>query len=223
MVNNLSFCITDVFSLCVLWPSLGCSSLAVLHCVCDQSRPVSLTCAVYFFCPRLVGAQQWTTMETHSNKSVYMLSVLRPDTTYQVKVVTQCLSKQHKTNEMLTLRTPEGCEWHSQNTPGYHIHRLRESQMKLDFWLSWCVCVCLCVSVPDPPQALQLSCDNAEDGTVLCSWTPPANAHGFIREYIVRFLPSPRPKYCLNSVAFTLRIIHHIISQLYFPYYVTNL
>ncbi|XP_076833567.1 LOW QUALITY PROTEIN: sortilin-related receptor [Brachyhypopomus gauderio] len=98
---------------------------------------------------RPVGSQQWTTMDTHSNKSSYTLTVLRPDSTYQVKVVTQCLSKQHKTNEVLTLRTPEG--------------------------------------LPDPPQALQLRCDNSEDGTVLCSWSAPDNAHGLIREYIVEY------------------------------------
>lgn len=57
---------------------------------------------------RLVDAQQWTVMDTHSNKTSYKLTVLKPDTTYQVKVLTQCLSKLHKTNEMITVRTPEG-------------------------------------------------------------------------------------------------------------------
>lgn len=61
--------------------------------------------------PRLVDAQQWTVMDTHSNKTSYKLTVLKPDTTYQVKVLTQCLSKLHKTNEMITVRTPEGCEF----------------------------------------------------------------------------------------------------------------
>uniref|UniRef100_A0AAR2KSS9 Fibronectin type-III domain-containing protein n=1 Tax=Pygocentrus nattereri TaxID=42514 RepID=A0AAR2KSS9_PYGNA len=115
------------------------------------SRPKNMppsTCSFLIYY-RLVGTQQWTTMDTHSNKSSYTLTVLRPDTTYQVKVVTQCLSRQHKTNEVLTLRTPEG--------------------------------------LPDPPQALQLSCDKAEDGTVLCSWSPPDNSHGLIREYIVEY------------------------------------
>ncbi|MEQ2168720.1 hypothetical protein GOODEAATRI_017702, partial [Goodea atripinnis] len=56
----------------------------------------------------LVGTQQWTTMDTHSNKTSYRLTVLKPDTTYQVKVLTQCLNKLHKTNEMITIRTPEG-------------------------------------------------------------------------------------------------------------------
>uniref|UniRef100_A0A4W4GF62 Sortilin-related receptor n=1 Tax=Electrophorus electricus TaxID=8005 RepID=A0A4W4GF62_ELEEL len=98
---------------------------------------------------RLVGSQQWTTMDTHSNKSSYNLTVLQPDSTYQVKVVTQCLSRQHKTNEVLTLRTPEG--------------------------------------LPDPPQSLQLSCGNSEDGMVLCSWSPPDHAHGLVRQYIVEY------------------------------------
>ncbi|XP_014834487.1 PREDICTED: sortilin-related receptor-like [Poecilia mexicana] len=47
-------------------------------------------------------------MDTHSNKSSYRLTVLKPDTTYQVKVLTQCLNKLHKTNEAITIRTPEG-------------------------------------------------------------------------------------------------------------------
>ncbi|KAK7883186.1 hypothetical protein WMY93_029360 [Mugilogobius chulae] len=57
---------------------------------------------------RLVDSQQWTVMDTHSNKTSYKLTVLQPDTTYQVKVLTQCLSKLHKTNEIITVRTPEG-------------------------------------------------------------------------------------------------------------------
>lgn len=61
---------------------------------------------------RLVGTQQWTIMDTHSNKTSYKLTVLKPDTTYHVKVLTQCLSKLHKTNEVITVRTPEGCEYH---------------------------------------------------------------------------------------------------------------
>uniref|UniRef100_A0A674CL20 Sortilin-related receptor, L(DLR class) A repeats containing n=1 Tax=Salmo trutta TaxID=8032 RepID=A0A674CL20_SALTR len=74
------------------------------------SRPKNLPLASCYFLIyyRLVGTQQWTSMDTHSNKSSYTLSVLKPDTTYQVKVLTQCLSKQHKTNDVLTLRTPEG-------------------------------------------------------------------------------------------------------------------
>ncbi|XP_048015876.1 sortilin-related receptor [Megalobrama amblycephala] len=108
--------------------------------------PSSCSFVIYF---RQVGVQQWTSMDTNSNKGSAILTVLMPDTTYQVKVQTQCLSKQHRTNEILTLRTPEG--------------------------------------LPDPPQHLQLSCDNAEDGTVLCSWNPPDKAHGLIREYIVEY------------------------------------
>uniref|UniRef100_A0A673C1J0 Fibronectin type-III domain-containing protein n=1 Tax=Sphaeramia orbicularis TaxID=375764 RepID=A0A673C1J0_9TELE len=74
------------------------------------SRPKNLPLdSCYFLISyRLVGAQQWTVMDTHSNKTSYKLTVLKPDTTYQVKVLTQCLSKLHKTNEMITVRTPEG-------------------------------------------------------------------------------------------------------------------
>ncbi|XP_039862395.1 sortilin-related receptor isoform X1 [Simochromis diagramma] len=57
---------------------------------------------------RPVGTLPWTPMDTHSNKTSYKLTVLKPDTTYQVKVLTQCLSKLHKTNEVITVRTPEG-------------------------------------------------------------------------------------------------------------------
>lgn len=60
---------------------------------------------------RLIGTQQWTMMDTHSNKTTYKLTVLKPDTTYQVKVLTQCLSKLHKSNEVITVRTPEGREY----------------------------------------------------------------------------------------------------------------
>ncbi|XP_035241564.1 sortilin-related receptor-like [Anguilla anguilla] len=115
------------------------------------SRPKNLPLSSCYFLVyyRLVGAQQWTLMETHSVKSSCTLTVLKPDTTYQVKVQTQCLNKLHKTNEVLTLRTPEG--------------------------------------LPDPPRDLQLSCDNGEDGTVVCSWNPPDKAHGLIREYLVEY------------------------------------
>ncbi|KAG5836889.1 hypothetical protein ANANG_G00233470 [Anguilla anguilla] len=80
------------------------------------SRPKNLPLSSCYFLVyyRLVGAQQWTLMETHSVKSSCTLTVLKPDTTYQVKVQTQCLNKLHKTNEVLTLRTPEGwtCSCH---------------------------------------------------------------------------------------------------------------
>ncbi|XP_059389149.1 sortilin-related receptor-like isoform X1 [Carassius carassius] len=115
------------------------------------SRPKNMSASTCSFVInyRLVGDQQWTSIDTHRNKCTAVLTVLKPDTTYQVKVLTQCLSKQYRTNEVLTLRTPEG--------------------------------------LPDPPQNLQLSSDNAEDGTVLCSWSPPDKAHGLIREYIVEY------------------------------------
>ncbi|XP_069003442.1 sortilin-related receptor isoform X1 [Embiotoca jacksoni] len=74
------------------------------------SRPKNLPWDSCYFLIyyRLVGTQQWTIMDTHSNKTSYKLTVLKPDTTYHVKVLTQCLSKLHKTNEVITVRTPEG-------------------------------------------------------------------------------------------------------------------
>uniref|UniRef100_A0AAY4CL48 Sortilin-related receptor n=1 Tax=Denticeps clupeoides TaxID=299321 RepID=A0AAY4CL48_9TELE len=123
------------------------------------SRPKNLpadSCSYQVFY-RLVGSQQWSFMDTHSNKSSYTLTVLKPDTTYQVKVQVQCLSKQHKTNDVLNLRTPEG--------------------------------------LPDPPRNLQLSCDKKEEGAVQVSWTPPAEAHGLIREYIVEYSEKTSPEW----------------------------
>uniref|UniRef100_A0A3Q1ID25 Sortilin-related receptor n=1 Tax=Anabas testudineus TaxID=64144 RepID=A0A3Q1ID25_ANATE len=74
------------------------------------SRPKNLPLNSCYFIIyyRLVGTQQWTSMDTHSNKTSYKLTVLKPDTTYHVKVLTQCLNKLHKTNEVIVVRTPEG-------------------------------------------------------------------------------------------------------------------
>lgn len=65
-----------------------------------------MTCSLLW--ARVVGESLWKTLETHSNKTSTRLRVLKPDTTYQVKVQVQCLSKVHSTNDVLTLRTPEG-------------------------------------------------------------------------------------------------------------------
>lgn len=65
-----------------------------------------------FLLARVVGESLWKTLETHSNKTNTRLRVLKPDTTYQVKVQVQCLSKVHSTNDILTLRTPEGRKCH---------------------------------------------------------------------------------------------------------------
>ncbi|XP_029027892.1 sortilin-related receptor isoform X2 [Betta splendens] len=115
------------------------------------SRPknLSLDSCYFLIFYRLVGTQQWTNLDTHSNKTSYRLTVLKPDTTYQVKVLIQCLSKLHKTNEVILVRTPE--------------------------------------AVPDPPNKLQLSCDNSEDGKVEVSWSPPDKGHGLIREYVIEY------------------------------------
>ncbi|XP_061637060.1 sortilin-related receptor isoform X1 [Phyllopteryx taeniolatus] len=74
----------------------------------SHPKNLPLDSCYYLIYYRLVGTQQWIIMDTHSNKTSYKLKVLRPDTTYQVKVLTQCLSKLHKTNEMIIIRTPEG-------------------------------------------------------------------------------------------------------------------
>uniref|UniRef100_A0A1A7WSZ5 Sortilin-related receptor n=1 Tax=Iconisemion striatum TaxID=60296 RepID=A0A1A7WSZ5_9TELE len=74
------------------------------------SRPknLPLTSCYFVIHYRLVGTQNWTNMDTQSNKTSFKLTVLKPDTTYHVKVLTQCLSKLHKSNEVITVRTPEG-------------------------------------------------------------------------------------------------------------------
>ncbi|XP_036268500.1 sortilin-related receptor isoform X1 [Pipistrellus kuhlii] len=74
------------------------------------TRPKKMPSAscVYNVYYRVVGESLWKTLETHSNKTNTRLRVLKPDTTYQVKVQVQCLSKVHSTNDILTLRTPEG-------------------------------------------------------------------------------------------------------------------
>ncbi|XP_049476827.1 sortilin-related receptor [Panthera uncia] len=73
-------------------------------------RPKKMPSAscVYNVYYRVVGEGIWKTVETHSNKTSMILKVLKPDTTYQVKVQVQCLSKVHNTNDFVTLRTPEG-------------------------------------------------------------------------------------------------------------------
>ncbi|XP_038610031.1 sortilin-related receptor isoform X2 [Tachyglossus aculeatus] len=70
-----------------------------------KKMPTSCVYNVYY---RVVGESIWKTLETHSNKTNNVLKVLKPDTTYQVKVQVQCLSKVHNTNDFITLRTPEG-------------------------------------------------------------------------------------------------------------------
>ncbi|KAM9036200.1 sortilin-related receptor [Sarcophilus harrisii] len=74
------------------------------------TRPKKMPAAscVYNVYYRMVGESMWKTLETNSNKTISILKVLKPDTTYQVKVQVQCLTKVHNTNDFVTLRTPEG-------------------------------------------------------------------------------------------------------------------
>uniref|UniRef100_A0A8C3A547 Sortilin-related receptor n=1 Tax=Cyclopterus lumpus TaxID=8103 RepID=A0A8C3A547_CYCLU len=111
------------------------------------SRPKNLPLDSCYFLIyyRLVGTQQWTIMDTHSNKTSYKLTVLKPDTTYHVKVLTQCLSRLHKTNEAVTVRTPEGHSF-------FHF-RPKNQKFKMSTFrfvivvfntIHVCVCVCVC-------------------------------------------------------------------------------
>uniref|UniRef100_A0A8C0ST04 Sortilin-related receptor n=1 Tax=Canis lupus familiaris TaxID=9615 RepID=A0A8C0ST04_CANLF len=90
-------------------------------------RPKKMPSAscVYNVYYRVVGEGIWKTVETHSNKTNMILKVLKPDTTYQVKVQVQCLSKVHNTNDFVTLRTPEGLPDAPQNLQ-LSLHREEE-------------------------------------------------------------------------------------------------
>ncbi|XP_059930371.1 sortilin-related receptor [Gadus macrocephalus] len=124
---------------------------------------------------RVVGIQEWSSMDTQSNKSSSRLTLLQPDTTYQLKVLTQCLSKVHKSNDFITIRTPEG--------------------------------------VPNPPKNLQLTCDNWEDGTVDVSWSPPDQAHGLIREYIVHYKENSDPEWTYQRTPTTRAIVTTLVPS----------
>ncbi|XP_059812923.1 sortilin-related receptor [Hypanus sabinus] len=125
-----------------------------LHWSADFNGAVSLTwnkpenirpaCA-YIVSYSLVGGE-WKHVEA-GNKTAVIIKVMKPDTTYQVKVEVQCLNKVHKAKDVVIIRTPEG--------------------------------------LPDPPQNLHLS--YTEEYTIFARWSPPINAHGLIREYVVEY------------------------------------
>ncbi|XP_034995003.2 LOW QUALITY PROTEIN: sortilin-related receptor [Zootoca vivipara] len=73
-----------------------------------RPKKMPLASCVYNIHYRMVGDSVWKSLETHSNKTNSVLKVLKPDSTYQVKVQVQCLSKAYNTNDFITLRTPEG-------------------------------------------------------------------------------------------------------------------
>lgn len=106
------------------------------------------TC-VYLVFYRVVGESTWKTVDTQSNKTAFVLKILKPDTTYQVKVQVMCLRKMHNSYDFITLRTPEG--------------------------------------FPDAPQHLHLLLNKNVPSTITGCWSPPANTHGLIREYVVEY------------------------------------
>ncbi|XP_067826959.1 sortilin-related receptor isoform X2 [Heptranchias perlo] len=112
----------------------------------DSPKNLQPSC-IYVVLYRLVG-DAWNSLEA-CNKTAFIINVMKPDTTYQVKVQVQCLHKIYNTNDIIILRTPEG--------------------------------------LPDPPQNLQLSYSEEDDRTISCKWSPPVNAHGLIREYLVEY------------------------------------
>ncbi|XP_069750812.1 sortilin-related receptor isoform X2 [Narcine bancroftii] len=58
---------------------------------------------VYF---SLIGGE-WKHLEA-GNKTAIIINVMKPDTTYQVKVEVQCLNEVHETHNIVIIRTPEG-------------------------------------------------------------------------------------------------------------------
>uniref|UniRef100_A0A8C5QIZ1 Sortilin-related receptor n=1 Tax=Leptobrachium leishanense TaxID=445787 RepID=A0A8C5QIZ1_9ANUR len=57
---------------------------------------------------RVIGESTWNMLESQSNKTMCVLKILKPATTYQMKVQVHCLRKSYNTNDVITLRTPEG-------------------------------------------------------------------------------------------------------------------
>ncbi|KAM9299149.1 sortilin-related receptor [Gastrophryne carolinensis] len=73
-----------------------------------RPKKMPTSSCVYIIYYRVVGESLWKPLETHSSKTTYVLKILKPDTTYQVKVQVQCLRKLHNSNDVITVRTPEG-------------------------------------------------------------------------------------------------------------------
>ncbi|KAM4015463.1 sortilin-related receptor [Anomaloglossus baeobatrachus] len=114
-----------------------------------RPKKMPLSSCIYNVFYRVIGESTWKILETQSSKTVCVLKILKPDTTYQVKVQVQCLRKVHNSNDMITLRTPEG--------------------------------------LPGQPQLRQLDRSKILPSTIVCCWSPPSNANGLIREYVVEY------------------------------------
>uniref|UniRef100_A0A4W3H7Z2 Sortilin-related receptor n=1 Tax=Callorhinchus milii TaxID=7868 RepID=A0A4W3H7Z2_CALMI len=68
-----------------------------------KNLPSSCIYVVYY---RLLG-DGWKSLDSN-NKTAFVIKIMKPDSTYQVKVQAQCLHKIYSTNSVITLRTPEG-------------------------------------------------------------------------------------------------------------------
>ncbi|KAM8927924.1 sortilin-related receptor [Pelodytes ibericus] len=73
-----------------------------------RPKKMPVSSCIYNVYYRIIGESTWKTLESHSNKTICVLKILKPDTTYQAKVQVQCLRKTYNTNDVITLRTPEG-------------------------------------------------------------------------------------------------------------------
>ncbi|KAG2470136.1 SORL protein, partial [Polypterus senegalus] len=72
------------------------------------TKPKNMSTCTYVVYYRQVGENVWKSIDTYISKTSIRLNVLKPDTTYQVKVQVQCPQKQYTSNDIITLRTPEG-------------------------------------------------------------------------------------------------------------------
>ncbi|XP_053307342.1 sortilin-related receptor isoform X2 [Spea bombifrons] len=73
-----------------------------------RPKKMPLSSCIFNVYYRVIGESTWKMLESHSNKTVCILTILEPDTTYQAKVQVQCLRRIYSTNDVITLRTPEG-------------------------------------------------------------------------------------------------------------------
>ncbi|XP_063292297.1 sortilin-related receptor isoform X2 [Pelobates fuscus] len=73
-----------------------------------RPKKMPLSSCIYNIYYRVIGESIWTILDSQSNKTICILKILKPDTTYQVKVQVRCLRKTYNTNDVITLRTPEG-------------------------------------------------------------------------------------------------------------------
>ncbi|KAK1153494.1 sortilin-related receptor [Acipenser oxyrinchus oxyrinchus] len=103
----------------------------------SHPKNLPLSTCTYVVHYRLVGESGWKVVETHSNKSSYVLRVLKPDSSYQVKVMVQCIHKMYVSNDVITLRTPEGIP-----DPPQNLQLTCDAEESTSITVSWHPPVC---------------------------------------------------------------------------------